>query len=488
MSATTKPKLKRSSTLTPRSVSSDLKPRWQPHDYQKKAVRFLLEHGAAALLLDPGLGKTSVVLKAFSALQKSKVGERLLVVAPLRVCQAVWPVETQKWVDFEGLRIVVLHGKDKEKRLKENADIFVINPEGLAWLSTGGRFKMLGVDTLVVDESTKFKHTRTARFKTLKPLLRYFSRRWILTGTPAPNGLLDLFGQIYLLDLGNALGQYITHYRMEYFRPVGFGGFTWVPQPDGEARIIERLKPLALRLEAKDYLHLPNMIENRILVDLPESALKLYKEMEKELIVDIDGGKVTAGNAAAAGTKCRQVANGGLYKGDELLDGVKAKSAALRREWHPLHDAKTDALEDLVEELQGQSLLVAYEFDHDLQRIRARLGKDTPAFADTKNEKQLQELIAKWNRGEIPVLLAQPQSAGHGLNLQENCQHVCWYGITWDLDVYEQFIKRVLRQGNKASHVMVHYLLARGTKDEAILRALGIKGDKQERLLAALKS
>lgn len=442
-----------------------------------------MTHGAAALLLDPGLGKTSIVLSAFSFLLKARTAKRALVVAPLRVCQSVWPVEAQKWADFAGLRVVVLHGKDKEERLKQDADIYVINPEGLGWLLSGGRLKSLGADTLIVDESTKFKHTNTARFKMLKPILSTFRRRWILTGTPAPNGLLDLFGQIYLLDLGNALGRYVTHYRNTYFRPVGFGGLTWILQAGAEKRIIEQLKPLVLRLSAKELLNLPQEIPTEIFVDLPPDTARLYKELHEEMITVLGGDTFTASNAAAASTKCRQVANGGLYRQPPPTEGLARPSKA--REYVSLHDEKTEALADLVESLQGSPLIVAYEFEHDLLRIRKRLGV-VPAFADVKNEKQLQALIARWNAGEIPVLLAQPQSAGHGLNLQEACQHVAWYGLTWDLDVYEQFIKRVLRQGNPHAHVFIYYFLARGTVDEVALRALGFKGANQNRLLKAL--
>ena len=288
--------------------------KWKPHAYQKGAIKFLLERACAALFLDPGLGKTSITLGAVKILLAEKLIRRVLVVAPLRVCYSVWPKEVKKWEDFQNIRVAVLHGKDKERNLRSEAEVYVINPEGLAWLMTDGRFKLLGADVLVIDESSKFKHTNTARFKTLRPVLSKFSRRYILTGTPCPNGLLDLFGQVYILDLGKSFGPFITHYRTEFFEPTGFGGFTWVPKHGTEERIQKLLKPLALRLSAKDYLELPELIPVKVEIELPPDARKIYDQLETELITLVDGQVVTALSVAAANTKCRQVANGGLYK------------------------------------------------------------------------------------------------------------------------------------------------------------------------------
>jgi len=253
---------------------------WTPHEYQKKAVKFLLQNAVGGLFLDMGLGKTASTLAAISVLIEREIIKRVLIIAPLRVCWTVWPVEVMKWLDFQHLRVEVLHGPGKDKAIQRDADIYVINPDGLAWLSLEGRGERLGADVLIVDESSLFKHSGTQRFKLLKYFLAKFRRRYILTGTPAPNGLLDLFGQIYILDGGAALGRYITHYRQNYFMQVGYGGYTWVPKQGSEEAIYERLRPLILRMAAEDYLELPERVDNAIYVDLPEKARKTYDHLE----------------------------------------------------------------------------------------------------------------------------------------------------------------------------------------------------------------
>ncbi len=465
---------------------------WKPHAYMKTAIKFLLNHGAAALFLDPGLGKTSIVMAALKLLFKEGVSEGALVIAPLRVCYGVWPAEAEKWTDFEHLRVVVLHGKEREANFAAAADIYVINPEGLEWLVTGGRMEQLikrGVDTLVVDELSKFKHPKTRRFKMLKPYLEKFSRRWGLTGSPASNGLLDLFGQCFILDLGNALGRYITHYRFKYFHQSGFGGYTWTPMPHAEDQIYEKLRPLVLRMEAGDYLDLPELITNNIRVDLPPAARKLYDEMEEHALAQLDEMQtVTAASAAAAMIKCSQIANGGIYL-DPVYNPDREFQEAVKREWKVVHGAKVEALQDLAEELQGAPLLVAYEFRHDLERILAALGPKTPWIGGGVPAKRAAQIQQDWNDEKLPVLLGHPASMGHGLNLQGkgNIANVCWFGITFDYDLYLQMIARVLRQGNTAKHVIVHRIIARDTVDEARAGAITRKGKVQNALLEALK-
>ena len=445
-------------------------------------MKFLLAHGAAALFLDPGLGKTSIVLAALKYLFRAGTARRALVVAPLRVCYLVWPNEVAKWLDFGHLRVEVLHGPDKDKALAREADIYVINPEGLEWLSREGRFKKLDADVLIVDESSKFKHTNTQRFKTLKPWLPKFTRRWILTGTPAPNGLMDLFGQIYILDLGRALGAYVTRFRNDFFAQVGFD---YILQPDGAERINEAIKPLALRLRDEDHLELPKLVFNDIYVDLPKPARKVYNEMEQRLFTLLDSGEaLTAVSAGVASMKCRQIANGGVYR-----DAAERATATVKsEEWTHLHDAKTEAMSDLHEELAGQPLLVAYEFHHDLHRLQKLFGAEVPMIGAGVNAKRTAELEAQWNRGELPVLLGHPQSMGHGLNLQGAGHHVAWYSIPWDLELYDQFIRRVRRQGNKHDQVFVHRLVARQTIDEVVIGALAGKDATQGAFLNALSS
>ena len=324
----------------------------------------------------------------------------------------------------------------------------------------------------MVDESTRFKHANTQRFKILKPYLPEFKRRYILTGSPAPNGLLDLFGQIYLLDLGNALGRYITHYRNNYFNQTGFGGYTWVPRAGAKEEIYERLKPLVLRMGAADYLDLPPLVMNEVKVTLPEAARKVYDQMEGQLLAAVKDDLVVAANAAAATGKCRQIANGGIYH-----ENKKATD---------LHEAKLDAVEEIVEELSGKPALVAYEYAHDLERLRARFS-GAPWIGGGVTPKRFREIEAAWNRGEIPVLLAQPQSVAHGLNLQGTEGTVIWHSLTWNLEDHEQFIRRVWRQGQK-HRVIVHHIIAENTIDEVIMKTLRAKDKTQRALLDALKN
>ena len=473
---------------------------WQPHAYQKKAVKFLLEHAASALFLDPGLGKTSITLAAVKLLKQKKLLDKVLLIAPLRVCYSVWPKEVSKWTDFGGLKVAVLHGPKKEEALKSEADIYVINPEGLDWLLQAKktktpqgktkvevdlrRFKNLGFDTLVVDELSKFKHTNTNRFKGLKLVLNTFRRRWGLTGSPASNGLLDLFGQCFILDQGRTLGPYISHYRMKYFVP-SHDGFSWNIREGAEDEIYGRISPLALRMAADDYLDMPALIENNIRVDLPSNVMTMYNQLEEDLIAKIDSKVVVASTAAAASMKCRQMANGGIYLDPEVQALIKLPKS--NRQWLNLHTEKVDALADLIDELQGSPLLVAYDFAHDLDRLREKLGQDVPYIGGGVSAARSSELEQLWNAGKLPVLLGHPQAMAHGLNLQEMGNHVCWHSLTWDYELYDQFIRRVLRQGNKAKKVFVHHIMARGTIDEVVLASVKSKRRGQNALFDALK-
>lgn len=437
------------------------------------------------MFLDPGLGKTSITLAAVKVLKKEGFIKRTLIVAPLRVCYSVWPKEVNKWEDFKELTCTILHGSQKELLLDEKFDIYLINPEGLFWLlsDNGKRLKKLGIDTLVVDESSKFKKATTKRFKELKKHLPKFSRRWILTGSPAPNGLMDLFGQIYILDLGKSLSPYITHFRQNFFVPAGFGGYEWKIKDGSAEEINKRIKHLVLRLDAKDYLELPEVTYNNICINLPKPARELYDALEKDLIAVLEGGQVvTAATAAAASIKCRQVASGGLYYTELKEDEIAFKT------WQHVHDEKTDAIEDLVEEMQGRPILIAYEFNHDLERLLKRFGKDTPYIGGGVSTKRSTQIEEAWNADKLPILLGQPQSMGHGLNLQgSECNTVAWYSLTWNYELYDQFIKRVARQGSKHKRIFVHHILAEGTIDEAQVGTVKKKGKVQSSFLDTLK-
>jgi SNF2 family DNA or RNA helicase len=454
-----------------------------PRKYTEKAIAFMVQRNCAGLFLEPGLGKTGITLAAFKVLKKREMVKGMLVVAPLRPAQLVWPKEVEKWEDFHSLKIVVLHGPKKDIVLDTKADIYVINPEGLTWLRT--RLSVMRKDTwpfdmLVVDESTKFKHTNTLRFKTLSPLLPKFRRRYILTGSPTPNTLIDIFGQMYIMDLGATFGPYITNFRRKYCYQEGPKEFnTWTVQPGAEKLIYDAIAPKVLQMTADDYLTMPEMIVNDIVVELPPKARKAYDEMENLLRSQMDKGVVTAANAGTASNKCRQIASGGVYMTDKT--------------WSHVHDAKTDALIDLLEEMNGSPLLIAYETHHDLDRITKGIKKafgkkvDVPFIGGGVSTVRAREIEDAWNKGKLPWLLGQPASMSHGLNFQESGNAICWYTPTWNYEDYYQFNRRVWRSGQKASHVIFHRILARNTLDYAVVRALEYKNAGQTEFFAAIK-
>ena len=446
---------------------------WEPHEYQKEAVKFLVERGSAALWLDPGLGKTTVVLSAFRTLRLKSQARKMLVIAPLRPTYVVWPVEVKKWEQFAGYSIGILHGSKKDAALNKDHDIYVINFEGLGWLSNKLKGKPWPFDILVVDEISYMKNTQTQRFKTLKPLLNKFDRRWGLTGSPAPNSLLDIFGPQYIIDQGASFGPYVTRFKAEYFYPSGYNGYEWKLQPDGEARIQKKLEGKVLRMSALDHLDLPELLYNDVVVELPPAAKKIYDIFEKALTIELTQGEITAVNAAVAVMKGQQIANGGSY-----LDGDQRVTTHI-------HDAKTTAVQDLVDELSGQPCIIGYHFQHDLERLKEAFP-DAPVIGSGVVGAKLDAIIAAWNAGDIPVLLAHPMSAGHGLNLQGAGYAVIWYSLTWSLEIYEQFIRRLWRQGQK-NHIVVHHIIARDTVDIAILAAVQRKDKTQQKLLNAVR-
>lgn len=449
---------------------------WVPLPYMTRAVEHLKTRASAGLALDPGLRKTSITLKAFSDLKASGQAQTMLVVAPLRVCRTVWRQEGAKWSEFRHLKFSLLHGPKKSERLKDDADIWLINPEGVAWLCKQYFGRSLPWDIVAIDELTKFKHHDSERSKALQPRLNRVRRRWGLTGSLAPNGYMDLFGQQFILDDGAALGRYITHYRDQYFQ-VDFTGLDYKLMPGAEKRIIDRITPYWLQMSADDYLQLPPLVDDLREIELEPGAWRTYQKMKRDMLAELPEGVVTAANMAACYSKLSQMANGAVY-----VTPDKAQVSLI-------HDGKLDALEELVEELDGQPLLIAYEFNHDLERLRERFGKDLPYLGNGTSAAKEAEWIAAWNRNELPILAAHPASAGHGLNLQEgNAAHVAWFSITWDLELYDQFIRRIRRSGNVAQRIFNHLLVARGTIDELKLAALRDKDMTQTRLLKALNS
>jgi hypothetical protein len=457
---------------------------WVPLPYMQKAVDHLVARHAGGLALDPGLRKTSITLAAFVERQRLRTGRTMLVIAPLRICRQVWRQEGSKWAQFRHLTFALLHGDKKDKALEADADVYLINPEGVEWLCKQFFGRSLPFDIVTIDELTKFKNSQADRSKALRPRLKGVKTRWGLTGSLAPNGYMDLFGQMLMLDDGAALGRYITHYRDQYFS-LGYDGFTYELMPGAEARIINKIAPYWLQMSADDYLTLPPLVEDPILLDMDPKSRKLYNKMKKDMIAQLPEGIITAANAAACYSKLSQMANGAVYVGDN-------KQAVSH-----VHDLKLDAIEELVEELNGQPLLIAYEFNHDMDRLRERFGvldkktgkKVLPYLGKGTTPTQEDAWIKAWNRNELPILCAHPASAGHGLNLQEgNAGHVAWFGLTWDLELWDQFIRRLRRSGNAAQRIMNHLLIVRGTIDELKLAAIGAKDMTQGRLLKALNA
>lgn len=480
---------------------------WRPEPYQLEAAKFMVSRGSAGLFLDPGLRKTSITLAAVTVLLKKKLARRVLVVAPPRVCRRVWPKEVEKWRDFSHLRVVNLHGLKKEDLLGEDADIYCVSFEGLTWLlgvekllseKTGKvkvklhpeKLKALGVDVLVVDELAKAKSHTSLRFKILREARELFTRVYGLTGSPAARNLEDLFGEMYVLDGGYSLGAYVTHYRREFFYPTGFGGYTYELKEGAKEKIYERIAPFVFRLDEKDLLKLPKLIMNDVYVDLPPEARRVYDELERDLFTVLNEEGHRAANKAAALSKCRQVANGGLYKMRYV--GEDGKMPTGPREWVHLHDAKTEAVAELSSELGDNQALVAYHFGHDLARLKAlfkaeKLG-DVPHIGGGVTGKAGDLLVDQWNAGKLPRLLVHPASMGHGLNMQEgDAKHVILHSLIDSYDDYDQLIRRVRRSGNKAKSVTVHRIIAKDTVDEAIVERTVTKEAGQRDLFDFLR-
>lgn len=466
---------------------------WKPRSFQKTGVKLAVSQACLGLLLPPGAGKTSICYMTMSILLAKGFINKVLVICPVRPMYRVWPHQKDRFEEFKHLRVGVLHGDDKDEvLLSDDYDVYVVNPEGLDWLfathtvvnSKGKREKKVDkvrlawlaakFQMLIVDESTKFKNSQTNRFKLLKEFVPKFKRRMILTGTPTPKGLLDLFGQIYILDEGQSLGRYITHYRTEYFVPSGFGGYDWKPQHDADQRIAAKISQLVLRMDLKDAeIDLPEIVLDDIWVDLPPTARKLYDKMEDDLVAEMEDGAIVADNAAVASGKCRQIANGCLI---DTATGAWMKG---------IHDEKLNALTDLVEDLQGEPLLITYEFKPDAEKIMEALKCPNISSGNAKKDDKNIELFSN---GLLPTVMGNPQSIALGIDgLQDSCCHIAMYGCTWNLQDYLQVIDRIRRQGNKSKRVWLHRILARNTLDERMVRTLAQREVTQEDFMTLLK-
>lgn len=465
---------------------------WQPHPYQETARQFLHGNPNSGLFLDPGLGKTSISLSVISDLVREGKTNGVLLIAPLRVCYLVWPLEIRKWDNFNNLSYTILHKRGKASIDGKPKDIYIINPEGLPWLFE----KCLEIlqdgfelpfDTLWIDESTKFKSPKAkTRFAILKDMICLFKRRHIMTGTPAPRGLMDLWSQIYLLDEGEALTPNFWKFRRKYFQQADRDGFKYVLRSGADKTIHNLIAPKVLEMSSKDYLDMPDLIFNNIQVELPVKAKKLYSKMEQEFFLEIDGHEASAMQQAQASMKCHQIANGKVYKdwpkneyGEPIKDGP--------REIIDIHDAKIVAIKDLVDELAGKPLLVAFQYKHDLIALKKAFGDDTPFIGSGVSEKHALQICEDWNAGKTPILLAQPSSMSHGLNLQASGNDICWYSVTWDLESYMQFNARIYRQGVTGDSVRVHHIVSSETVDEPMLERLGEKAEQQKDLRESLK-
>lgn len=443
--------------------------KFKPYDYQRRAIQHILDHPAAGLFLDMGLGKTVITLTAISELMHDRfeVG-KVLIIAPLRVADSVWTAEAEKWDHLKYLKISKVLGSQKKRlaALEERADIYVINRENIPWLVDHYKRKW-PFDMVVIDELSSFKSSNAKRFRALRKVRSMINRIVGLTGTPAPNGLIDLWPQIYLLDQGERLGKTITQYRDRFFRPGKRNGhivYEWIVKDPDE--IYRRIEDIVISMKAADWLEMPEKIDRIVKVKLPDEARQKYKQLERDLILRFtEGGDIVAANGAVLVNKLLQLAQGAAY--DEN-DEVKF-----------IHDAKLDALEDILEASAGKPVLAFYIYQHDKARILERFKQ---ARVLESNDD-----IRDWNAGKIPLLLAHPASAGHGLNLQAGGNIIVWFGLPHSLELYEQANGRLYRQGQKEK-VIIHHLVAEKTFDEAVMKALQRKAMTQNDLMEAVRA
>ena len=443
--------------------------KYKAHEYQEYATKFIEDNEESAVFLECGLGKSVITLTAIKNLMARGEVNRVLVVAPLRVGKTTWPEEIGKWDHLTGLTYAVAIGNVAERlsALKAKADITIINRENVEWLidKSGVAFDY---DMLVIDELSSFKSFKAKRFKALLKVRPNITRIVGLTGTPSSNGLMDLWAEFRLLDLGERLGRYITRYRLAYFTPDKRNAqvvFSYKPLPGAEERIYDKIDDITISMRAADYLKLPSLVMNSVIVEMGDKEKEIYDSLCDDMVVSLGNNEIDAVNAASLSNKLLQMANGAVY-GDE-------------HSVHPIHDEKLNALEDLIESANGKPVLVAYWFKHDLARIKAKF----PFVREIKTDAD----IRAWNRGEIEVGIIHPASAGHGLNLQTGGSTLIWFGLTWSLELYQQTNARLYRQGQQNT-VVIHHIITKGTIDERVLKALEKKEKTQNSLIDAVKA
>lgn len=441
--------------------------KYNPHDYQEYAKNFILAHPVCCLMLDMGLGKTIITLTALwlLALDYFDTG-KVLIIAPKRVAEDTWPKEMAKWENITGLSYSLVIGskKEREDALSKKAFVYIINRENVSWLVDNYYWDF---DTVVIDELSSFKSNKALRFKSLKKVRPKIQRLIGLTGTPAPNSLLDLWPQMYLLDMGQRLGRFIGGYRDRFFKPDKRNReiiYSYKPREGSEEKIYELLSDICISMKAVDFLNMPDKISNRIEVSMNKKERDIYDSFQSDMCLSLVDGELDAINAAGLSNKLLQMANGAVYGEDKKVLHI--------------HDRKLNALEDLIEAANGKPLLVAYWYKHDLTRISERF--DT-RYIDTSQD------IEDWNAGKIPVALIHPASAGHGLNLQEGGSTIIWFGLTWSLELYQQLNARLWRQGQKNT-VVIQHIITKGTHDEDVMKALESKDRSQSALIEAVKA
>ncbi|HEM6261088.1 TPA: DEAD/DEAH box helicase [Streptococcus suis] len=446
------------------------------HNYQVVAKDFIISHPNAAVILDMGMGKTATTLSAVNELMFDRFEvAKVLVIAPLRVANTVWSDEIEQWAELRHLRYSKIVGTPKQRKvaLQKDADIYIVNRENLPWLveQCSPYFKW---DMVVIDELSSFKSWQSKRFKAFMAMRPYMKRIVGLTGTPSSNGLMDLFAEFKVIDGGERLGRFIGEFRSRYFEEGRRNGnivYEYIPMDYAECQIQDKISDITISMKALDYLDMPDLISTKKLVRMSEKEKEKYSQFKKEYVLsELDGLEVTAANAASLTNKLVQLSNGAVYSDDHTVVA--------------LHEQKLDALEDILESANGETVLVAYWFKHDLARIIGRLEKLKVKSRVLKTEEDIRE----WNKGNVPVGLLHPAGAGHGLNLQKGGHHLVWFGLTWSLELYQQTNARLWRQGQEAETVVIQHIVTEGTIDEEILKALENKDAQQERLIEAVKA
>ncbi|MBD5548716.1 MAG: DEAD/DEAH box helicase [Lachnospiraceae bacterium] len=441
--------------------------RYVPHEYQEYAKEFIVSHKVSALFLDCGLGKTVITLTAIWELALDYFDIcKILVIAPLRVARDTWPAELEKWDHLSGVGMSAVLGSERERlsALDKKAQVYVINRENVEWLVENHKWDF---DMVVIDELSSFKSHKAKRFKALKKVRPMVRRIVGLTGTPAPNGLIDLWAEIGILDMGQRLGRFIGGYRERFFVPDKRSRemvFSYKPREGAEDVIYGLISDICISMKAVDYLDMPECVYNRVEVSMSEKEMALYEQLERDMLLPFSDGDIDAVNAAALANKLLQMADGAVYDENGNVKHI--------------HDRKLEALEDLIEAANGKPALIAYWYKHDLQRIVERTGA---VELDTAED------MKKWNAGEIPVAAIHPASAGHGLNLQAGGSMLIWFGLTWCLELYQQMNRRLWRQGQEET-VVIHHLISKGTLDERVMMALEKKDCGQSALVDAVKA